>query len=93
MPFVLKHKETEEIHTCTLINHYDLEYHGVKAWNSLAAAEMEYASFLLEQGVDDLWNWEMFELGDNEVKIGNVRLNNNPSRHLYLIPEGKLQAR
>lgn len=93
MPFVLKQKQTAEILACELINHYDFKYHGVKAWNNHPAAEAEYASFLLGQGLDELWNWELFELDENQVKIGNVKLNNNSSKRLFLTPEGKMQAR
>jgi hypothetical protein len=93
MPFVLRHKETAEIFTCELINIYDFKYHGVKVWNQRNAAEAEYASFILEQGLDELWNWELLELEENQVKIGNVKLNNNAARRLFLTPEGKLQSR
>jgi hypothetical protein len=92
MPFVLKHKETAEIFTCELINIYDFKYHGVKVWNLSNVAEAEYASFILEQGLDELWNWELLELEENQVKIGNVKLNNNAARRLFLTPEGKLQT-
>jgi len=93
MPFVLKQKQTDEILTCELINNYDFQYHGVKAWNNHSTAEAEYASFLLEQGLDELWNWELFEFDENQVKIGNVKLNNNPAKHLFLSKEGKMQTR
>jgi hypothetical protein len=93
MPYVIKQIETAEVFTCSLINIYDFAYHGVKVWNSRAAAEADYASFLLEQGVDDLWNWELAELEEGLIKIGNVKLNNNPAKRLFLTPEGKLQAR
>jgi hypothetical protein len=93
MPFVLKHKETKEIFTCELINIYDYKYHGVKVWNNRPAAEAEYASFLLEQGTDELWNWEPLELDENQVKLGNVKLNNNAAKRLFLTPEGKVLSR
>jgi hypothetical protein len=93
MPFVLKQKETAEIFSCELINIYDFKYHGVKAWNNRSAAEAEYASFILEQGLDELWNWGLFEVDENQVKIGNVKLNNNAAKRLFLTPEGKIQSR
>jgi hypothetical protein len=93
MPFVIKEKETAEIYTCELINIYDFKYHGVKVWNNRAAAEAEYASFLLEQGLDELWSWEIIELEENQVKLGNVKLNNNSAKRLFLTPEGKMQTR
>jgi hypothetical protein len=93
MSFVIKEKETAEIYTCELINIYDFKYHGVKVWNNRGAAEAEYASFLLEQGLDELWNWEIIELEENQVKLGNVKLNNNAAKRLFLTPEGKVQSR
>jgi hypothetical protein len=93
MPFTLKHKETAEIFTCELINIYDFKYHGVKIWVNRLTAEAEYASFLLEQGLDELWNWEPIELDENQVKLGNVKLNNNPAKRLFLTTEGKVQTR
>jgi hypothetical protein len=93
MPYVIKEKETAEIYTCELINIYDFKYHGVKVWNDRAAAEAEYASFLLEQGLDELWSWEIIELEENQVKLGNVKLNNNAAKRLFLSPEGKVQMR
>jgi hypothetical protein len=92
LPFALKHKETAEIFTCELINIYDFKYHGVKIWSNPSAAEAEYASFLLEQGLDELWNWELIELEENVVKIGNVKLNNNSAKRLFLTNEGKVQS-
>jgi hypothetical protein len=93
MPFVIKEKETAEIYTCELINIYDFKYHGVKVWNTRATAEAEYASFLLEQGLDELWSWEIIELEENQVKLGNVKLNNNSAKRLFLTTEGKMQTR
>jgi hypothetical protein len=93
MPFVIKEKQSAEIYTCELINIYDFRYHGVKVWNNRAAAEAEYASLLLEHGVDELWSWEIIELEENQVKLGNVKLNNNAAKRLFLTPEGKMQAR
>jgi hypothetical protein len=93
MPYVLKQIETAEVFTCTLINAYDFPYHGVKVWNSRTSADAEYASFLVEKGVDDLWNWELAELEESLIKLGNVKLNNNAAKRLFLTPEGKMQTR
>jgi hypothetical protein len=92
MPFVIKQKDSAEIYTCELVNIYDFKYHGVKVWNNYAAAEAEYASFLLEQGQDELWKWEIYELDENQVKLGNVKLNNNTTKRLFLSPGGKVQT-
>lgn len=93
MPFALNHKQTSELFTCQLINNYDFAYHGVKIWDQETQAKGEYASFLLQHGIDDLWNWSICELDENVVKMGNVKLNNNPSKRLFLTTEGKVQAR
>jgi hypothetical protein len=93
MPYVLKHKDTSELFTCKLINVYDFEYHGVKMWNNQDIAEAEYASFLLEKGLDELWNWELLELAENLIKLGNVKLNNNATKRLFLTLEGKVETR
>ncbi|WP_156158139.1 hypothetical protein [Gordoniibacillus kamchatkensis] len=51
MPYVLKQRETAQIYTCMLVNHYQLEYYGVKFWQDEAAARGEAAAFLTAQGV------------------------------------------
>ena len=84
MPYVIKHKLTSEIYTCTLINIYDFAYHGVKVWDTFDAAQAQFASLLLEQGMDKLWDWEIHELTENQTKMGNVKLNNNAAKRLYL---------
>jgi hypothetical protein len=42
--------------------------------------------------MDELWNWELIELVENQVKLGNVKLNNNAAKRLFLTPEGKVQT-
>jgi hypothetical protein len=93
MSYVIKHKLTAELFTCTLINIYDFEYHGVKVWDTSDAAQAEFASFLLERGVEELWDWEVFELTENQTKMGNVKLNNNAAKRLYLNAQGKLETK
>lgn len=93
MPYVLKHRETSELFACTLINAYDLPYHGVKFWLEREAAERERASFLSEQGVGLPSQWEVAELDENQLKMGNVKLNNNPARRVFLTEEGRIAAR
>lgn len=93
MPFVLKHRETSELFACTLVNTYDFPYHGVKFWDSPEEAQGEFASFLNAQGVEDSRQWEVIELEENGLKMGNVKLNNNPAKRVYLTAEGRIQAR
>jgi hypothetical protein len=93
VPFVIKAQETSELFTCTLINIYDFEYHGVKTWGSEAEAKAEFASFLLQKGVDDIWRWDVIELDESQHKLCNVKLNNNPLKRLFLNEQGKVEAR
>ena len=50
MPFVLQHKDTEQIYTCTLVNHYGLAYYGVKFWPELEEAQQQSLPFLITIG-------------------------------------------
>jgi uncharacterized protein involved in tellurium resistance len=93
MSFVLKHKETGEIFSCTLKNIYDFEYHGVKVWDDADAAGAELGAVTAEQGDDQPWTWEVAELDEAKVKMCNVKLNNNPAKRIYMTAEGKLEAR
>lgn len=93
MPYVLKHKETGEIYSCMMRNVYDFTYHGVRAWADDAQAAAELGSVLAEAGVDEPWQWEVAAMEDDKLKLGNVKLNNNPSRRVYWLPDGRLEAR
>lgn len=93
MPYALKHRETAELFACTLVNAYDLPYHGVKFWHEREQAEREFASFLGEQGVDRPWQWEVVELEEGLLKMGNVKLSNNPEKRVFLTAEGRIEAR
>jgi len=92
MPFALKNKATSELFSCTLLNVYDLPYHGVKLWGDREAAEAEAEAFLAEKGVEAPADWEIVSLDENQAKLCNVRLNNNPSRRVYLTEEGRIVA-
>lgn len=93
MPFVLKHKETGEVFSCTLINIYDFPYHGVKSWDSAEAAAAERGSLTAQHGFDQPWLWEVTPMEESKLKLGNVKLNNNPARRIYWLPDGRLEAR
>jgi len=92
MPLVLKHRTTAQLYSCKLINRYDLEYYGLQYWESPELAEQERDSFLQGRGEQPA-QWELVELEERQVKLGNVKLNNNPSRRLFLDGEGRLAAR
>lgn len=80
MPYVLKHKETSEIHACSLINKYDIPYHGAKWWESREEAEHDH---------DDKEAWELLHVEERQLKLFNVKLNNNPNLKLFLDEQGK----
>lgn len=82
MPFVARQKTTKDVLACSQINRYDFAYFGLKIWEDAEEAAAEYASLLLEQGMDDIWEWEIIELDDKQLRLGNVKLNNNPQRRL-----------
>ncbi len=78
MPFVLKHDKTSQIFTCMLINNYQLAYYGTKFWEDEDEARSAYSDFLRSQAVNDIERWQLFELSDNELKLCNVKLKNDP---------------
>jgi hypothetical protein len=92
MPYVLKHKATGEIFACTLKNIYDFDYHGVKAWDSAAAASAELGPLTAEHGYDEPWLWEVTALDESKLKLCNVKLNNNPSRRVLMLADGRLDV-
>jgi hypothetical protein len=83
MPFVLQHKETEQIYTCTLVNHYGLAYYGVKFWPELDDAQEQALQFLESQSVIKPSSWQVIELEENEMKICNVKLRNSYQLQLF----------
>jgi hypothetical protein len=93
MPFALKNRTTSELFSCTLRNVYDLPYHGVKLWGDRESAEAEAEAFLKERGAEAPAEWEIVSLDENQAKLCNVRLNNNPNRRVYLTEEGSIAAR
>lgn len=78
LPFVLKHDKTSQIFTCTLVNHYQLAYYGTKYWDDESEALAEFPSFLRSQAVDEIESWQLYEISDNELKLCNVKLKNDP---------------
>lgn len=83
MPFVLQHSKTGRIFSCMLTNKYDLEYYGIKSWLSEEEAR-RYPEFLTSQGVFDADLWQVVEVSENQLKLFQVKLNNNPANRLYL---------
>ncbi|MFC0215065.1 hypothetical protein ACFFK0_21960 [Paenibacillus chartarius] len=104
MPFVLKHRETAQIYTCILVNHYQLAYYGVKFWEQEEAAREEASAWLEERAVAvgvragvpaeslvslDPAEWDVVELSEPAMKMGNVKLKNDPSYRLVLDADGR----
>lgn len=92
MPFALINKTTSEIFACTLLNIYDLPYHGVKLWGDREAAEAEADAFLTEIGVEAPAEWEIVSLDEHQAKLCNVKLNNNPKKRVYLADDGRIEV-
>jgi hypothetical protein len=82
MPFVLQHSVTSEIYTCRLVNHYDLPYYGTKFWSSEEEAQA-YPAFLKEQGIVDASLWKLVEISEQQLKVCNVKLKNDPINQLF----------
>lgn len=89
MPYVLKHKQTAQIATDTLVNHYDLPYYGTKFWDSLAEAEAEYEKYLIEKLHAKPASWHIIEVEEMTLKMFNVKLKNDASLRLFLNEQGK----
>ena len=93
MPFMVLHTKTNQIFTCTLINKYELSYYGIKYWEDENRALKEVNTFLVEQHVQHLDDWIVMEIDENLMKIGNVKVKNNPKYELFWIDKQKLEAK
>ncbi|MNI22060.1 hypothetical protein D3C73_756060 [compost metagenome] len=83
MPYVLHNKNTEQIFTCFLVNHYQLVYYGVKFWEDADQANEQFEHFLQEKEVTHVEGWEIVEMEEGLMKISNVRLKNDPNQVIY----------
>lgn len=88
MSYVLRQSNTGEIAACIQKNNYDLDYYGVKQWETEEEAEAQKEPFLKQIGREDAPNWLVLHLDENRVKLCNVKLKNDPSRVLLLSLEG-----
>ncbi|MGG2200150.1 MULTISPECIES: hypothetical protein [Paenibacillus] len=93
MPIVLRQSNTGEIAACLQKNNYDLDYYGVKQWETEEEAETQKESFLHAIGRDDAPYWLVLSIDENRVKLCNVKLKNDPSRILLLSLEGVMTTR
>ncbi|MDR6552725.1 hypothetical protein [Paenibacillus qinlingensis] len=83
MPYVLQQKETEQIYTTTLVNHYGLAYYGVKFWIEQEEANEQAYAYLESQAVQDPDSWQVIEWEESEMKISNVKLKNSSVWQLF----------
>lgn len=83
MPYVLQHRETEEIAAAFLRNMYDLEYWGARWWAVPDEAEAAAA------GDPD---WVVLHVTDSRLKLINVKLNNDPNRRLFMDEQGSIRV-
>jgi hypothetical protein len=83
LPFVLQHKDTCQVYTCMLVNHYRLEYYGVKYWEDEDEAERDRIPYLQEKEVTDPESWRVLEMEESKMKISNVKLKNDPNYILH----------
>ncbi len=89
MPYVLQNVTSGELYACMQVNHYDLGYYGVKAWDSQQSAEADCAQWL---GDDSLTgDWQAVHVEERILKLSNVKLKNNPAYAVLLSGES-LQA-
>lgn len=77
MPFVLYNSATSEVYSCLLINHYEMEYFGVKYWEERKDAEAEASDFHPSTGDTNSGNWSIIEVPEHSLKLFNVKLKNN----------------
>lgn len=93
MPFLLRRKENGEIFACTLVNVYQIPYYGAKFWEDEEQAYEEYSAWLVERN-EDPDAWEITQAEERQIKLFNVKLNNNPSRKIFLnAQEIKIESR
>src|SRR5690606_4823844 len=84
MPFVLRHRVSGEVAAAVQKNHYDLEYYGVKWWAAEEEAEQEKEQWLDGNERDDATMWDVIAIEEAKLKIGNVKLKNDPRLRLYM---------
>jgi hypothetical protein len=93
MPYVLQNKNTDQLFTCTLVNHYGLVYYGVKYWSEQAEADEHSQDFLLAIKGAVPEDWHIIELEEGEMKLCNVKLKNDPSLSVCWLPTRKPEVR
>ncbi|NBD23436.1 hypothetical protein [Paenibacillus glycinis] len=90
MPTVLRHRVSGEIACGMLKNVYDFAYYGALRWDDNEKAEEESASALALAGYEDDSGWDALEVGEERLKLFNVKLNNDRGRRLLLQSDGTI---
>lgn len=93
MPYVLQNKNTDQLFTCLLVNHYGLTYYGVKYWSEQEEAYELSPDFLLSKEETVPEYWQVIELEEGEMKLCNVKLRNDPSLTVCWLPTRKPEVR
>jgi hypothetical protein len=93
MPVVLRHRITGEIASALLRNIYDIEYYGAVWWENKEAAEQASDKVLMEYGYAEASSWEPIEIGEERLRLMNVKLNNDSRRRIVLDREGTITVR
>lgn len=83
MPYVLKKKENAQIFTMFMKNSYGLEYYGTPSWEDRKELEGNWTEILTQLGIRE-GQWELVEVDQSQVRLFNVKLNNDPRKRLYL---------
>ncbi|WP_052339279.1 hypothetical protein [Gorillibacterium massiliense] len=91
MPYILRKRATGEVFTRLMRNVYDLEYYGAAAWETNEAATAALSE--MEDNEDAPEAYEPVAITDNQLKLCNVKLNNNLNLRLFLEDDGKLSVR
>lgn len=92
MSYILKQSKTGEIAACLQKNKYELDYYGARQWERKEDAERERETFLEQIGCQEAHLWEPMNVSDDQLKLFNVKLKNNPSYKLYLGHDGALSV-
>lgn len=96
MPFALRHAATGTLLACVQRNGYKLDYYGIVRWEEPPSGRA-IAEALSEAGIppgDEAGRpdaWEAAELTEQEAKMANVKLRNDPRRVVFY-RDGKLGA-
>lgn len=93
MPYVLRHRRTNEIAACIQRNKYDMDYYGVQWWPTESDADEERTRLLAQPGRSEEDEWQVLKVEETQLKLLNVKLKNNPKLKVYMDADGKTEVR